>query len=163
MSIEVQAQVNVTLLDSTASGSGAISDSLDFNQLLSFATGTGAGGAQVQYRDSRTMSGSSENLDLAGGVVNAKGKTVTLTKVKGLLFHADPANAGNVTVKFNPTNGLTTPCNGEVVLPPGAVFLLASPDANGWAVTAGTGDIIQVQGATGRIYEVFVFGEGSEA
>jgi hypothetical protein len=161
--IDIQAQVSVTLLDSTAVGSGAISDSLEFNQLLAFVTGTGPLGAQVQYRASRTMAGSSENLDLAGGLANAKGKTVTLTKVKGLLFFAAAANSGNVTVKFNPTNGLTTPCNGEVVLPPGAVFLLATPDANGWAVTAGTGDIIQVQGASGRTYEVCIFGEGSEA
>jgi hypothetical protein len=163
VSLSVFAQVTVQLSDSSTAGSGTLTDSLNFNEDLQFTNGTGALAAQVQYRGSRTMGGASENLDLAGSLVNAKGKTVTLTDVKGILFFASTANAGNVTLTFNTTNGFTTPVNGVVTLHPGAIFFLGSPAANAWAVTAGTGDTIAVGGASGYVYEVLIFGEGSEA
>lgn len=156
-------QVSVVGVDAIVDGSRTSGDSVSLSGGVSFTAGTGASAAQVQWGDYRTMGGASEDLDLAGSLVNGNGKTVTFTDVKSIAVKTDSTNAGNVTLRFNPTNGFSTPCTGDIVLPPGTTLVLATEAANGWTATAGTGDILRVLGASGYKYEIAIAGEGSEA
>lgn len=136
---------------------------LALQQTFSLATGTGAGQADQIFDDSRTLSsGANEDLDLAGVLVNALGTTVTLVKLKCLIFIADSANTTNLTIGPKSSNGLvflggTTP---TFVLAPGGLFVLFNPSSAAITVTAGTGDLINVANAAGAsaTYKVIAIG-----
>ncbi len=126
--------------------------------------GTAAGEADLMFSDSRTLlDGASEDLDLAGVLADALGDTVTAVRVKAIAVKAAVGNTTDLTVGAG-TNAWATLLNaaGTVTLRPGAMFMAAvdDGDAVGWAVTAGTGDILAVANAAGddADYEVIVIG-----
>lgn len=136
-----------------------------------FDNGTGAGQVDKIFSDTRTLTASStENLDLAGTLVDAFGATVTFVRVKGLFVRASTGNTNNVIVGANvAANAWATlfgpagASGGTITLRPGAFFAAGcgSADATGWAVTAGTGDLLVVTnsaGGTSVTYDVVVIG-----
>lgn len=134
----------------------------DFTQLLS--SGTGANQASNIFHDRRTLTASAnEDLDLAGSLVNPLGATLTFTVLKAILIKASAANANNVQVTRPASNGVPflLAAGDGIALRPGALFLWVSPDATGVAVTAGTGDLINVAnsgGGTSVTYDVVLIG-----
>ena len=148
--------------------------------LEEFATsGSGNNQANSLYVARRTLSLSSpvDQLDLAGGLVDIYGNTLTLTKLKVLQIH----NRGNVAGDND--DETATPTSGEDLLVGGsasgalAAFFNNDADAQfvvksggvfavcdrlvGYTVTAGTGDLIQIEhvGSAGDIsYDVVIVG-----
>lgn len=136
----------------------------DYSQL--FGAGTGANQASQQWHSlSRTLGASaSENLDLAGVLTNAFGQVVTFTKIKALGIKAAAGNTNDVVVGGAASNGFITWVGGAthtVKVKPGGFMLLIAPDVNGYAVTAGTGDILQVANGgagTSVSYDIYLLG-----
>lgn len=133
-------------------GSASFPIELDWTQLL--ANGTGANQATQVWSDTRTLGPSaSENLDLAGALVNAFGVTLTFTKIKMILVKASSSNnaANDVQVSRGASNGFVAflAASDGFKLTPGAFAVFCWPDANGVAVTAGTGDILTVTNSAG--------------
>lgn len=134
----------------------------DWTVLL--ANGTGAGQASQVFSDTRTLSASgSENLDLAGGLTNAFGTTITFTKIKVLAVRARSTNnaANNVNVARGSSNGVPVflAASDGVPLQPGAIFLFVDP--TGVTVTGGTGDILTVTNSAGTNsvdYDIVIVG-----
>lgn len=120
-----------------------------------FTDGSAALMANLLYAGSRTLSGSSENLDLAGVLADLYGGTITAARVKGV-YIKNLSSSANLTVGAAASNAWSTFLNGTgtATLPPGAWIVAATPDASGWSVTAGTGDILKVAGTTGESYEI---------
>mgnify|MGYP001594440543 CR=1 FL=1 len=146
-------------------GLSTITDPLDrdFTQLLS--TGTGANQASNLYHDDRTLTASaSENLDLAGSLTNGFGVTLTFTAIKAMLVRAKSTNTNNVQVGGAASNAWATWVGNStdiVSVKPGGTLLIIAPDATGFAVTAGTGDILTIAnsaGSTSVIYEIILLG-----
>lgn len=136
----------------------------DFNEgvVYNFANGTGADQANQLWQDSETVAGS-RSLDLAGGVTNALGATVTFTAIKGFRLRAGAANAANITVGgagSNPFTGWFADSSDKIAVPPGGMIEFINPSAAGWTVTAGTGDILLIAGTNGDTYKIELFGEG---
>lgn len=126
---------------------------------LSFSDGTGANQFQKVYATTRTLSGSSEDLDLSGSLADAFGATISATAVK--LWALKNTSASNtLTFSTTGTNNWTGALNGSFTLPPGGVFLMAAPTAAGWTVTAGTADLLHVAGAASDTYQVIFWVEG---
>lgn len=129
----------------------------------SWLDGTGANQANNLWSDTRTLSsGSSENLDLAGSLANALGATLTFTGIKGLLIAASASNTTNLTVG-NVTNGITGflgAATHSILLHPGSMFLITSPAAAGYGVTASTADLIKIANAAGASasYDIAIWG-----
>ncbi len=137
------------------------------NKTLSFANGTGASQADKVFADQRTLTASStEDLDIvAGGLTDAFGTIFTLAEMKVLMVCAAAANTNNVVLggDANSVPFLSTAAT-TVSIKPGGCFQLADPSAGGYAVTAGTGDIIQVAnsaGGTSVTYDIIVIGSSS--
>jgi hypothetical protein len=131
-----------------------------------FTQGTGADQANQIWTDTRTIVASgNDDLDLAGGLVNAIGVTLTLTSVKGLFIFAYAANTNNVIVGDEGTNPFASmfgAADGTVILPPGSWLSLMNPNANGYAVTATTGDKLRITnggGTTSVTYDIVIIGE----
>lgn len=122
----------------------------DWSALLS--NGVGAGQASQVWSDTRTLGPSAtENLDLAGSLVNAFGVTLTFTKIKLMLVRAKSTNnaANLVQVQRASSNGvpLFLAASGGLQLNPGGIFLFYDPV--GVVVTAGTGDLLTITNSAG--------------
>ncbi len=127
------------------------------------ASGTAAGLADLVFADTRSIAASSnEELDLAGSLAML-GETLTFVKIKAIYIKAAAANGGNIIVGGASSNAFTGPfadATDKIEIPAGGFVMLAAPVA-GWAVTAGTGDLLKVEnddsGAAGS-YNIAIVG-----
>lgn len=144
-------------------GMGSAKQSL--SKSMSLSNGTGAGKADRIFSDRRTLAASAtEDLDLAGVLLDAFGSAITFVRVKGLIIAAAAANVNNVVVgaATNPWATLLS-ATGTVTLRPGAFFAVGTgvADATGYAVTASTGDLLKVANSaagTSVTYDIHIIG-----
>jgi|ERR1051326_1173370 hypothetical protein len=139
-------------------------DTLSILKQVAFGNGTGSVQLSQHWHDTRTLGPSAtENLDLAGALVNGFGATVTFTKVKILYIAAAAGNTNDVQVSRGASNGfvLFLATSDAIVLHPGDFTLYCAATGAGTTVTAGTGDILTVtNGAAGTsvTYDIFIGG-----
>lgn len=137
---------------------------LDRAARLSWASGTAINTADMIFTDTRTIAASSnEDLDLAGSLTGAYGNTLTFARLKALLIVAATGNTNNVRVTRPASNGvpLFLAASDGIDVRPGGFFFVAAPDATAYAVTAGTGDLINVANSssgTSVTYDVVLIG-----
>lgn len=139
---------------------------LQIRKAVSLASGTGAGKADRVFSDRRTLAASAtEDLDLAGVLLDAFGAAITFARIKGLIISAAAANANNVVVGAASSNPWATLLGAThtLTLRPGATVGLfaGAADATGYAVTAGTGDLLKVANSgagTSVTYDVVLIG-----
>lgn len=137
---------------------------LELTKRIAIANGVGANQSDRLFTDTRTVAASgTDSLDLAGVLTDPFGATFTLAKLKGVFVFAASANSNNVVVTRPATNGVPIFSAAGDALPvrPGGLFLWAAPDATGVAVTAGTGDLIDIvnSGAgTSVTYDIVILG-----
>lgn len=141
--------VSVSGLLTKAGDLSTPSDDLRWTRGVHLDTGTGAGKADLRFTDTRTLLASAtEDLDLAGVLLDAFGAALTFVRIKGLFISASAANTNNVVVGAAASNAWATLLNatGTITLRPGDTFAAMSGAAQttAWAVTAGTGDLLKV-------------------
>lgn len=133
----------------------------------SLTNGVAAGQADRVFHDQRPLAASaSEDLDLAGVLVDALGDSIAFAKIKALIISAAAGNTNNVVVGGAATNGFVSWVGGAthtVTVRPGATLALfaGSADSTGYAVTAGTADLLKVanSGAGSTVtYDIIVIG-----
>lgn len=138
--------------------------SLPFEHTMALANGTGLGQANQVWTDERTVnSGANEDLDLSGGLTNALGVALTLTKLKAIVIVGLSTNTGDLTVSRPAANGvplLAAASDAFGPLAPNGFIAYGNPSAAGITVTAATGDLINIANATGSAqkYRVIIFG-----
>lgn len=135
----------------------------------SYADGTGADQAEELFSDTRSLAASaSESLDLAGGLASPLGGSITFTAIKEIIVRASPDNTGDLRVGAAIANAFQGPFGAAAVgnlVPPDGILHLRNPSAAGWPVTAGTGDLLQIENlvAAAQSYDIIIIGEGSAA
>lgn len=164
----LSATVSMGLRGTYGASSDLASVASVFGEATSFAaalaSGTGANQADLMFADQRTLSASAtENLDLAGGLTDAFGTTLTFAKIKAIMVRAAPGNTNDVVIGGAASNAFVGPFGGTtptVAVKPGGFLLLFAP-ATGWTVTASTGDILKVANSssgTSVTYDVVLIG-----
>lgn len=144
---------------------GAAGYDFDQRSVIDLALGTGKEQANHVFTDTRTLLASAtETLDLAGGLTDALGATLTFTAIKAILITADEANTNNVMLGggSNPFRGWFADATDKIAITPGGMALLVDPTAAGQAVTAATGDLLLVANSgsgTGITYTITIIGE----
>lgn len=136
-------------IDATLTGSGDLGNPkqrVAIEELLDLAAGTDAiNKADILFQDTRTLLASAnEDLDLAGALSNAFGASVASAELVLLFIKAHDANTNNVNVTRPASNGVPiflAAGDGRAIKP--GNFLLIT-DESGIAVTAATGDLINV-------------------
>lgn len=132
--------------------------------VLNLLNGTGAAQADLAYFKTRTITASSnEDLDLAGSLTDAYGATLTFARIKAVIIAAAVGNTNNVRVTRPASNGvpLFLAASDGIDVRPGGFFAWGCSDATGIAVTAGTGDLINVANSssgTSVTYTVIIIG-----
>jgi hypothetical protein len=137
-------------------------DAVTLNPSIDLPSGTGSGQADLIFHDKRTLGdGANENLDLAGSLVDSFGATLAFVKVKFILFYNLSATQ-TLTIGGAASNQFINwvgSASDKINIPPGGFFALAAPLA-GFAVTAGTGDLLKVANSAGAAcdYDVLLIG-----
>jgi hypothetical protein len=137
-----------------------------------YASGTGAGKVNKVFRGQYTIAASgNQQLDLAGGVTDFDGVVMTFTKVREIIVELTNATAASEILVGGGTDGTGTnafatffgAASHKIRVGNGGVpFHTGRPDASGWDVTAGTGDILRIENADGSnaaTVNVFIAGE----
>jgi len=144
---------------------GTVRQDVNYKFVDELTTGTAANQADRLWTDTRTIVASgTDDIDLAGVLTDAFGDTVTLARVKGLIVRAADGNTNNVVVGNAATNqfvGFFGAAAHTVAVRPGGVFAIFAPDATGYAVTAGTGDLLRITNSssgTAVTYDIVVIG-----
>lgn len=159
---EIEVRIEMQQTGSADLGSPAMT--LDpIRELLQFTAGTTAvNKLDVMFSDTRTLAASgTEDLDVAGVLSSAFGATITAAEVVAIFVKAHAGNTNNVNITRPSSNGLPfllAAGDGQGVKP-GEFALFASE--TGWAVTAGTGDLITITnsaGTTGVTYDIVILG-----
>jgi phosphoserine phosphatase len=84
--------------------------------------------------------------------------------VKALIIKAAAANTNDVVVTSAAANGFITwtkAAGDGVNVKPGGILVLVAPNAAGYGVTAGTGDLLNIANSgagTGVTYDIIVIG-----
>lgn len=137
---------------------------------LSLADGVAAGQANLMWFDSGTLAASANvDLDLAGGLTDSFGNSLTYVKVKALAVTASSGNTNNVIVGGATSNAWATifgDATDKLVVRPGGGFGISvgSGDLNAYAVTAATGDLLRVANSgsgTSVSYQIAIIGTAS--
>jgi len=128
--------------------------------------GAGVNQADRIFADQRTVNASTnDDLDLAGVLTDVFGATLTFARIKGMLISSNVANVQNFSVGggTNPFINWIAGTTPTVVIRPGGMFLLLAPDATGYAVTAGTGDILRIANGAGSAitYDIVLIGSST--
>jgi hypothetical protein len=158
LEVSVQAQ-----LDGTADiGTPSINSSA--LRVLKFTPGNSTiGQADVMWSDSRTITASgTDSLDMTGSLTGLLGGTVAMAEVCAIYIEAATTNTNQVVIGGAASNTFSGPfatTTSKIALNPGEFVLLSSQ--NGWGVTAGTGDILQIAnsaGGTSVVYNIILIG-----
>lgn len=146
---------------------GTAQAQLSKSYVVDLADGTAAGQANRIFHDTRTLAASAnEDLDLAGVLTDAFGTSLTFAKVKALIVSAAAGNTNNVIVGGAASNQFASWAGAgthTLILRPGATLALfaGSADSTGYAVTAGTGDLLRIAnsgGSTTVTYDIAIIG-----
>lgn len=143
---------------------------LSYIPLFTFTDGEGANQIQQIFTDSRTLlSAASENLDLSGSLRNIYNELINFTKIRLFLIRCPSTNPNVVRVGPGAANGWVTAFNDasdRINIRPGGILIMVSADPTGYAVTAGSGDIVTVlntndAAAVSVAYEIVLMGTGT--
>jgi len=145
-------------------------------RVLDLAFGAGAGQADLVWWDRRTVAkDTTDDLDLAGALVDAFGETLTFANVKAIVLinrsdeaigdheatDAEVQVGGAASAEFQ---GPFAAADDAIRVPAGGAFAIISADADGWAVTATTHDILGITNLDAddeAVYDVVIVGESA--
>lgn len=138
---------------------------VNFNGIADKAgAATGPKASTKYFADVRTLAASGvDNLDLAGGVTDQAGNTITFTKVHAIYVRASSGNTNKVQVGGHASAAFVGPfaAANDIAQVDADSSLFVSSKA-GWDVTATTADILKVAnsaGGTPVTYDIVVIGE----
>jgi|SRR5579871_1474256 len=161
----IQVLFSVTLQQAIGLAAAAQAQALEKLE-ADFADGSGDHQAhQLWTSAARNLAASaSESLEFgsSGNLVDAFGNAIAMTKLKGLLIKADPANTNDVVVGGD-TNaiGLFGGATQVMHVKPGGWLLWVAPGAAGLGMTNGSTDTLKVangSSGTGVNYDIAVLG-----
>lgn len=145
----------------------ALSAPLAFEKVFSWFNGTAIDQADKIYmkRDAVT-NGAPDTIDLAGSLTDVFGNALTFAKVTAIIVSNRSTTAAEIMTIGAGTNPLLNwviATGDGVKIGPGGLFMQVDPSLAGYAVTAGTGDVLQISVAAGTAvpYDMVVIGRSA--
>jgi len=166
MSLTSLLAISASATQTVAQDLGTASAPVSVSRSVNLASGTGAGQADRVFHDRRTLAASaSEDLDLAGSLVDAFGQTITFARIKGLVVSAAAANTNNVVIgaaASAPWAALLGATHTLTLRPGAAVAVMAGEaDAAAYVVAATTADLLKIANSgagSGVTYDIVIIG-----
>ena len=137
-------------------------DTCNIQQSDTFAFGNGVDQANDHYHDEVTVgAGGRVDIDLAGAVNDPFGDAIAATAIKAMMFRNLSATPGDDIQVFGNASGtpIASPVaalGDGVILRSEGMLLMCAPN-NGYAVTGGVADIVELANGGGNPIDVDVF------
>ena len=152
-----------TYSNTDADSGRAIVDGNSISLIKSMGSGTTAGLADLKWDDRRTVNdAANDDLDLAASLTDSFGASLTFVKIKGIAVYNRNTTAGHNLVIGGGSNTFSSwlgATGDTITVGPEGLFVLWNPSLAGYAVTAGTGDILRLTGSGGNIvYDIAIIG-----
>jgi len=163
LSSTITLRVQATLTGTVGLGTATVPIDITYTKTL--ANGVGASQADKVYSaELSILTAATTDLDLQGSLLDGLGAAFTPVKLRCVYIESAASNTTNLTL-FGDANSvpiLNTAATTHTLLP-GGIFLVCQPPLAGTAVTAGTGDIIQIANAAGAtaLVSVILIGTSS--
>lgn len=167
MTVTINAGASVTgNQSSTAADGGTIKHSISHSDTTEYTDGTTANKADLVWSaKGRSLAATTENIDLAGGLTDEFGNTITFAEITAIYIHNKNTTAGEtLTIGGAGANTflLFADATDKFVIDPDGKFFFDSPSAAAKAVTAGTGDILLIDaGAATITYDIVIVGRSA--
>lgn len=124
---------------------------------VTFSNGSGALQADCLYQASLALVAGVLNVDLNASLTDSYGSSVTLVRVKAIMFKNN--GAANIVVGAGSTPWASMlNSTGTLTIPPGGAFAFFTPDAAGWVVTPATADVLKFAGTGTDPFELIILG-----
>ncbi len=119
--------------------------------------------ADLVWHDSGSLASAAVDIDVAGGVTDVFGTALTMAKVKCVVVINTSTTAGYFLEVGGDANALLLfgAAADFTIVHPGGFVCWYNPSLAGYAVTGGTGDILQISSVTAAqtvTYEVIIIG-----
>jgi hypothetical protein len=136
------------------------------NPNLSLTNGVAIDQADIAYVAERSVvSGTPDVLDLiGGGLIGIDGAAFAPVKIVTAVIYNTSAVAAEILTAFGGANGFNTLLGGTTGMKvgPGGFIVNHNQSLAGWAVTAGTGDLLPISAASGTItYRIGLIGRSA--
>lgn len=152
MTVSLTSRARISGTVTGVNDAGAPKIEIEEGASKSLTDGTGIGQANAVYVDDFTIAASSTlDIDLAGSLLDVLGATVVFTAVKEIMLIAADGNTNNIVLGGG-TNPFLGPLGGTtptIAVKPGGHLKLADHSAAGWAVGAGSSDILRLTNSAG--------------
>jgi hypothetical protein len=166
MTVSSTASIKVSV-KATMTNPGTLSSAnapLDYPVSYAIDNGTGANQANRFFSGAYIGVDTTGNShDLAGGLTDAFGSSITFSAIKTIMVKASANNVGNVVIGGAVSNAFASmfgDATDKIMLKPGGMVLLHDPSAAGYAVTGGTGDLLKIAASSGAVdYDLILIGE----
>lgn len=169
MAVNLSLGVRLLLSESSALdfGTGVIPHLLEFPGTLrtgDYLTGTGSNTQNRVFADQRTLTATSETLDLYGGLTDAFGVVINFVEVRGIYIKNTATAAASVLIVGNGAApafaGLVGAAAHTIKVGPSGLFLWVSPlDTAGLTVTNTTAQDLKIDaGAATITYDLAIWG-----
>jgi hypothetical protein len=148
----VTVSVNAALTGDPVGAGTNVSLSLPFAYTKNFTDGTTADKVDKVHFKRYSLTTTPTDIDLAGTLVDALGNATVFVEIAGIFIKNNSTTAGQNVHVGGDANGLVNWVGAAadyIIVRPGGVFCMVEPSDPAYAVTAGTGDILQVVAATG--------------
>lgn len=129
------------------------------------AIGTGADQSNRQWHDQRTLAESgTDNLDLSGGLTDGFGASLLFARVACILIENTCPSVGHTLqvggAASNPISTIFANTSDIITIGPSGILLLWNPSAAGYAITAGSADVLKIHNpSVGEVtYNITIIG-----
>ncbi|MCP4493413.1 MAG: hypothetical protein GY820_39815 [Gammaproteobacteria bacterium] len=159
--------VFLKLLYDAGADTSTLTDELKGTEIPTWtvSNGTALNQGDLLWHDQRTLTTStSEDLDLAGSLTNSFGTVVTFARIKLMAITAAAANGALIQVGGAASNQfINWVANSSDIINVhnNGGFVLWAPDAVGYEVTAGTGDLLKINNTDATnpaTYDIYLMG-----
>lgn len=167
LSTIIETRINTAL--TAVADIGAATHQSEQASRFQWDSGVGANQADEYWSDERTVTtGATDSIDVAGagGTRLLVGGALAFVKIKAIRVrnsnNAGTPNTTTISLTRPASNGVPflTAAGDAIPIPPGGEVTIVNPSSAGYAVTGGTGDLIDIVNAAGAsaVYRIEIIG-----
>ena len=164
MAIIADTKVSFRVVETGTGGLGTPTEIHEIAALVALANGTGANQANLVYSASGSLAATTLDLDLNGSLTTTVTGAVNFDKITAIVVRNKATTTGytlKVGAGSNPIAACWIAAGDGATIGAGGCLVLTAP-VDGFAVTAGTADILRLDsGANTVAYEVLLIGRSA--
>lgn len=165
MAVAANVSLKVLATETSSQDLGTAKGVWTWEVAANYATGTSSNQQDLVYQDTRSIAATTSTIDLAGSLTSPiAGTAITMVEVTYICITNKSTTTGEVLsvgAGSNPLLNWVMATGDGVKIGPGGSLVISSP-IDGFAVTAGTGDILTLNSGSATIsVDILILGRSA--